>query len=249
MPGDYQQVVFAHAKPLRGFWRTWSVFLYVLLPMNLLSITVMAAQPPSTNEQEQIDKLIAALVSPNKQPSCEESLPPVYPSDYDHAAQDRVRSARDALLAKGMAAFPGLIRHVHDRRYSDTEQRGKSFWVNVHVGYVCYHIIALQVEVYQPLVTLPPPKRIWLPFGQDDLDKWWESHKHVNLREIQLEGAKWALNQQRNAHFRNKEEETAVLGDLKRLVKRLESSDKPIQVDSSGRYVNEPDLVRTKWKR
>jgi hypothetical protein len=197
--------------------------------------------------ENEIKDLITILASPNDEPVCDESTDdsPVYPAKYDHAAQERVVAARDALLAKGLEAFPELIGHVDDRRYSYNEQREKTFCINLDVGYVCYRLIAVQVQAYQPLVKpkLPPsPIRFWVPRDKQKLRKWWQLHKHQSLREIQLDAAKWAYAYQSKADFRDDDEKAAALGVLQALITRLETSEKAIRFDFKGKYLNEPDL-------
>lgn len=251
MPRNYRHAVYAAAKRSMTFQWMWNALLFWAALLFPCDTTVVAGQPVSTAEREQINQLIAALRSPNKPPSVDEegTTPPRYLPGYNHAVQGRVLAARDALLTKGMAAFSQLITHAGDRHYSHTEQREKTLWINVDVGYVCRHLVVVQVEVYRPLVNLLPQERIWVPLGQDNLENWWETHKDLTLREIQLEGAKWAFGRQSKADFRDEDERTAKFGDLKRLIRRLETSPKPIQVDDCGQYVDERDLKPTRLKR
>jgi hypothetical protein len=236
MRTHFQRAVLANSEPLSTSIPTLSMFRRLALVLCFLGVTTIASRPAPAGEEQQVEELIATLASPNSEPLFDEDsgIPPRYPRGYDHAAQGRVLEARNKLLAIGMAAFPRLVTHVEDPRYSHTEQREASLWLNVSVGYVCYHIVALQAEVYQPLATLPMTGRIWVPAGRENLAKWWESHKKLSLCEIQLEGARWAIERQRKAYFESDKERAAVLGDLERLIKRLQPPNKPIQVDCEG---------------
>ena len=138
-------------------------------------------------------------------------------------------------------------------RYCYTEQVEPGYSQNLPVGPVCHAIIAVQVEVWRPFAQggRPPQDRgpiFWVPHGSG-LKKWWAAHKKLTLHDIQLEGTKWVIDRQRERGFKYKEEEAAILGDLQRLKKRLESSDKPIRVDYHGRILDEPNLKRTIWRR
>ena len=95
-----------------------------------LSGTLSGAPPVPTDYDKKIDALIATLASPNEKPPIDEDDVPIYPPGYDHKAQDRVLAARDALFSEGIRAFPRLIRHADDRRYSYTEQLEKTLWLN-----------------------------------------------------------------------------------------------------------------------
>ena len=184
-----------------------------------------AGSTRGAEKDKDIDSLIAKLVSPNKGPSSldgeDDGEPPVYPDGYDFKAQKRVLEARDALVAKGTAAFPALIRNIGDRRYSyNYHQDG---WYNMDVGAACFRIISIQVEVYRPFVQAGRshiPRTYWLAFGHEGdvegwVNKWWKAHEKMSLREIQLEGLKWAIEHERDhGGSRFKQEREAVVGDL-----------------------------------
>lgn len=241
-------------RVLRRWHRHFVPLNCALLLASVVNVATFADAPPSVTQDKAIEELIAALVSPNREPRFASGDPdneaPEYSVDYDKEAQKRVQIARDTLLAKGIVAFPQLIQQIGDRRYSFTEQRQKTLWANVFVSDVCSNLVRIQVEVYQPLVShsrSSKPLCFWVPGGKEEMKKWWEAHKHSSLHEIQLEGARWALEHQRKARFANKAEESAVLGDLVRLIRRLESSNRPILVNSDGSYRNEPTLKPTEW--
>jgi len=219
--------------------------LFLLLLMGASSAN---AETPASDDVEQ---LIAALVSPNKEPECEESTDdlPRYPIDYDHAGQERVIKARDTLLSRGKNAFPKVMKHIEDTRYSFNEEIEPHFCINFDVGHVCYRIFLVQLEVYDPLMIYQnptDPNRFWVPREPRNLEKWWKERENLSLREIQLEGAKWAYARQKQTNFLKEKTAAKVLGDLQRLIERLESSDKPIQVDFKGNFLNEPELKRTR---
>ena len=137
--------------------------------------TPIAAQTIAPNEEKQIDALIAKLVADSKASVFNEGDTFKDPG-YDHTDRERILAVRDALFAKGIAAFPRLISHVDDRRYSYTDRPEKLHWKNKTVGDVCYEMIADHVEVYQPLIHIDPIELdvSWVPSEQDKLKKWWE---------------------------------------------------------------------------
>lgn len=191
-----------------------------------------------------VEQLIEMLASPNEMPTWPggdtSDGPPDYPGDYDKAAQTRVLSARDALVAKGTTAFELLIKHTDDYRYSYTEQRGKAFWVNVHVAHVCREIIAVQVEVFRPFIRPSgptDPRRFWVPGGRVALEQWWDSHKHQGLCAIQIEAVKWAREKTRESALLNEDERIAALKDLLKLLERLDAGG-AIKVDYKGKHAS-----------
>ena len=155
------------------------------------------------NETRTIENLIGSLASANAAPRLDRSLRTtvaVYPKDYSQQAQQRVVAAWERLLAKGESAFPQLIAHLQDTRYSYTETFNDSD-ANVCVGAVCYDIVAAQIELFRPYVRLvsepPALERLqWIPSfaaGQDAMEAWWKKNQGQSLRDLQLQSVEWAL--------------------------------------------------------
>lgn len=209
---------------------------------------VVAADEVRSNPA--VERNIKLLVSPNPEPTWprgdDGTERPTYARGFDHDRQYRVMRARDELIREGFKAFPKLVDHLDDRRYCLTRGGGAS-WVNLSVGDVCREIIALQVQVYQPLIDSLRHNKlrlIWVPRSKD----WWLVHKDVTLREIQLEGVKEAIKYEGEREIGTKDERVAVLDGLNRLARRLEEKKEPIKVDLDGEYVDEPELDPANWK-
>jgi hypothetical protein len=202
------------------------------------SIIVTIASPAYASDKA--EELIESLASPNRAPHIDEGSPPHYPRTYDRTAQAKIVESQTKLLSMGTKAFTQLIANVEDRRYSSTEQRGKTLWVNLDVGYVCRHIVELQVEVYQSSVNLPPRERYWLPFDRMQLEEWWKQRQTTSLRDIQLEGVKWALIRQKAATHLDDRRRMKYVERLEGLVRRLESSNDPIVLDLDGDFRTGP---------
>jgi len=225
----------------------------------LVSFFAMSVSPGTASEpevqkekasvsRETIARLIENLASPNPVPRLVHQghgREPVYPQDYDFKVQERVLEAWDNLLRIGQPAWPQLIDHMNDSRFSCV-LRPDEYEV-VFVGTVCYRIIAVQVQVYYRFVRLysEPPCRLrpmWLPYppGKEmkpAMEAWWAENKEKSLRDLQLESSRWALATERERGFSGPEEKAAVVGRLNRLIRRLKSSDEPILVDREGAFL------------
>lgn len=157
-------------------------------------------RPPLSNAE--IQALVERLASPNKAPRMDvgdndgvQSMP-IYSASFKHEAQEAVARAEAELIAQGPTAFPQLIAQVGDKRYCLTELREKNWWANVTVGQVCRQIVARQVEVFEPLLSFPPPGRNWIPYHVEGVKEWWKENQGRSLRDMQLAGAKWAVEQE-----------------------------------------------------
>jgi hypothetical protein len=73
---------------------------------------------------------------------------------------------------------------------------------------------------------------------------WWERRKDMTLRELQLEAARWALATERERRDDDEKWKARNLAGLERLVRRLETSDKPILVDRGGQFLTDRELKR-----
>jgi hypothetical protein len=204
---------------------------------------------------QNVQSLIDGLASSNKPPAVEwagdrDEVTFVYPPGYNHDAQKevekRVQENWNALLEKGTAALPDLVKHINDHRYSFTLKWGGQFGENWDVGRVCREIIQMEVEIYQPFVPLEDrwkphfvsgigAPRGWQP---EVFKKWWNEHQKKDLHALQTEAVEWAIEHERRRELPAKEK-TVVLASLDAVLKRLKSSDKPIQVDREGKFLGD----------
>lgn len=211
-------------------------------------------------EEEEIKQMVASLVSHNKEPPRKRSAQDKYvlPSGFDHEENLRVITVRDAVLRRGVVAFPSLINALDDARYSHTEIDDDNGSVqHWHVREVCFYAMQAQVEVYshfarpseevnlvQPM-WLPVPfmsPAFWPPGAKGYMEKWWAPRQSMTLCELQREAVEWAIEYEQGKGFWNEEEKTLVLGWYKPLQARLMSSEKAISVDWQGRFVEEEIL-------
>ena len=157
------------------------------------------AEDKSLSKSE-IDRFVQQLVSPNEAPDTRGGSA-VYPANYDHESQKKVRAAWQQLWRSGPAAFPCLFDHLDDIRYSFTEDGGQSD-VNWSVGRACLDILHGQIE------PLNVGRRHRLPSYVDhnlgkpanhnlgtpaEAKKWWGTHKSQSLYEMQIEALEWII--------------------------------------------------------
>jgi hypothetical protein len=192
---------------------------------------VLGEDQPSTNPQpplpNDIPGLIETLASPNR-PAKGGHGEPHYPSGFDHAAQGRVLAARQALRAKGVAAFPYLIKRLSDSRYSETV--AYAVWVNLQVGDVCEQIIEAQVlsrhtgnyksregadgKKYSPPCYF---------YSLGGIEKWWSTHSTKNLLEMKVEALKWTIEQEEKIGFPTPGDRKLYLEPLQTELRQLQS--------------------------
>jgi hypothetical protein len=198
-----------------------------------------------------VQQLIERLASPNSRPTwppgTDNRGKPAYPADYDHAAQETVVRAWDALLERGVDAFPDLIGSLEDKRYSCTVRQ--NHWYNLSVRGVCYRILECKVNVCGRFMRREDQGRrvpSWIIADQGEeedtseaVKRWWAKHKQMTLRELQLEDVKWAIEYERRKGFEDKGEEDKIMSGLERLRSWLASSKEPIRVDRDGHFIGE----------
>jgi hypothetical protein len=202
---------------------------------------MLACQLPMSHVQESASKevvetLVARLVSPNRAPTILPDGVPKYPPGYDKKAQKEVLRAELELHSLGPSALPYLFEHFADERYSRTANRGAAY-DNFTVGDVCYDIVAEQLQPYGILTkgrgadarrrpTRPDyPRHIRLR-DLKAAQTWWELHKKMTLREIQMEVLQWVIDEEAKTPTRYSDSERRWLAET---LESLRKSDKPLE--------------------
>jgi hypothetical protein len=231
-------------------WKAGRLAIYGLVALFAGGGIFIASAFSAENDGREIEDLVRSLVSRNKRPPpARPEMRYVFPPGFDQQENHRVIAARDALLAKGVAAFPYLIAALDDSRYSYTKSR-PNWATHFDVQSVCLGIIRVQLEIcpfMRPVSTLYvptclPPAEFGGPSARESMQKWWSKRKHMSLRDLQLEFVEWAISSERQRGFMDKEEEAAVLGWYKPLQTRLKSSEKAIRVGFDGQFLDEEKL-------
>ena len=154
---------------------------------------------------EQIDRLISELVSPNEAPKRSGPLA-VYPEGYDKDAQRKVSKAYQALRKVGPKAFQRLFKHFDDKRFCMNGDGGET-QVNKTVGQVCIHLIDSQIEPYSARggpgsrfsQRSSRPPNYFSHFKLEDpknAHEWWETRKDKSLKELQIEVLEWVMKEE-----------------------------------------------------
>jgi hypothetical protein len=115
----------------------------------------------------------------------------------------QVAQAKQRLRALGTAAFPALVAHRDDRRYSHTT--GGSAYANVApgvfvridktVGDTCIEIIAVQLcpgHEYQGSSNFIPDA-----LSKENLPRWWSVRASKSLTDLRKEALEWTIAEER----------------------------------------------------
>jgi hypothetical protein len=196
------------------------------------------AKGPATGED--IEALVEQLASPNQAPTVE-GPDAIYPPGYDETSQVRVLEARGRLEKVIIEAFPCLLKHFEDKRYSFTQDNGEAEG-NWSVGQTCVTLLRRQLQPYavsclgdraRGKIKFDPRERpirpnylkhnnLWDPKAAA---AWWEQRKDKSLRELQLEALQWVLAEEQKAPKQYSEEDRAY---LKELISKLEAGTEPL---------------------
>lgn len=167
----------------------------------IFSVGFAFAEEPDPSEEE-INQLIADLVSPNVAP-VRKGPRAVYPEGFDRGAQGKVFRAFRKLHALGPKAFPYLFDHFDDKRYSLTGDGGEAE-VNKSVGQLCVHIVVSHIQPYAGSANpgarfyqrRPDAPNYFHHFKLRDpisAREWWQTHQDKSLRELQIEVLEWVI--------------------------------------------------------
>jgi hypothetical protein len=154
--------------------------------------------------KETVDSLVARLASKNKPPKTRGPRAE-YPKGYDKAGQEEVFQAYRELRELGPKAFPFIIPHFDDKRYSLTADGGVAD-VNFTVGQLCFSAIDLQLQPYKTYSRgegdpRNRPRRPSYLSKQDLRDpakaqKWIDSLKNKTLLQLQIEVLEWVIEEE-----------------------------------------------------
>lgn len=180
-----------------------------------------------------IERLIARLHSPNRDPNPKKEPFVRYPKDYDLQAQRRVEAARRDLIELGIDAFPVLIEHLNDKAYSQSVEA--SVLLSRSVGDVCFWIVQDQID--------PVPMRYKMRLGadggwhgfhsyspildskgasrQESLRKWWNGNKNQSLQHIQQEAIRWHIRREEEIGFPEPKDREEYIDPLTKMLKEL----------------------------
>jgi hypothetical protein len=166
-----------------------------------------AAEPAESPEQrrQEIERLIEQLASENPKPKniedSDRERVTVFPPGYSRDKQKKVYQAADDLRKFGIDAFPQLIDHFDDRRYSYSERamnaRSDSLFYQESVGAHCRKILEGILYIYESWGE--PGSFGPTYFGYPELQskttaqRWWAKNKDKPLWRLQADILQWAI--------------------------------------------------------
>jgi len=198
-----------------------------------LAATGQADEKPSVatpTGRAAIERLIADLRSPNRDPNPRREPFTGYPKDYDVAAQKSVEAARQKLLALGTEAFPALIDHADDAAYSLSIST--SILASQSVGEVCRQIIESQISpVVMTYKSRPGADGKWHGFPsfraiqylrgrtyREVLQEWWQMDQSRQLRDMQIEALRWQIDHEQKIGFASAKDREEYLAPLLKML-------------------------------
>ncbi len=114
-----------------------------------------------------------------------------FPEGFDHSHEEKVRKTSEQLASYGKQAIPHLIASRDDSRYCRTVRWAEDS--NESVGQVCMGIVGRIVEDFPSRSGYKgAPSYLWQGIKRNP-EQWWEEHKHMTLREIQIEALTWTI--------------------------------------------------------
>ncbi|WP_425616495.1 hypothetical protein NA78x_000142 [Anatilimnocola sp. NA78] len=170
----------------------------LLFLVHSLACALNGAEPTEA-QTKQIAQLIENLAS--------KATAPGKGSKELAPTEEAIWKATDELTKLGILAFPQLIAHLDDPRFSFSEDSLASAAVyHRSVGYLCQQIFGRQLKVYVPW-NVPDPRGTpgfgtsELPSEKQQAQAWWEANRSKTLWELQVANIEQviALNEQRKA--------------------------------------------------
>jgi len=216
-------------------------FIY-LLCIVFFSITISfasdedAKKDTQKEDSKEIANLVEKLASPNPKPIIPDKYVEskiIYSPNYSKEAQNRIYEVRKKIEEKGMDAFPYLIEHYNDDRYSITyETSWNGCWYNASVGSECADIVHKQLQPLGPFrvnATDAGDKRPYYDFhflySKDTMQSWYKTNKDKSLRELQIEVLEWTITEEKKKNDPKYDEDIKYLSQE---LDKLKKSDKSL---------------------
>ena len=197
----------------------------------LLALSLLAWRYAPINfvgSNPRIDALIEKLASESPLPVFERSPPSIVsrqkvienPGDWNPLAQKSVSHAYYELRSMGKEAFPYLINHFGDDRYS--HERSSASFYEVSVGLACKYLIDGQLDVCGPMYkSRETPNGNLLGCDFDEYVRsqfgsyaaWWRLNRNLSLREMRIATVEWRIQREKEFGFVAKEE-NSILSQL-----------------------------------
>jgi hypothetical protein len=188
------------------------------------------ATSPTQSTSKRVAQLVDELASPVPPPHPDgwvwTSL--LEPSAYEHP---KVSAATEQLVAMGTVAFPELVKHLNDRRYSYSAT--SATWINFPVGVRVQEILSNEMEpcgrgydsakVEARETPTGIQERSTFPdyFAQLELTKWADRAARLGRNAIRREFVRWYVDQEENHGFVDDKQRVLVIGPCVEELERL----------------------------
>lgn len=183
-----------------------------------------------------VKELIGQLANKNKPPAQQGAKAhPIWTKDYDWTEQTRIRNVWKELHRRAEEDLSEIVAHVDDTRYSLTMAVSSGAYYNADIGFICYHILRVNIEPYQR----PGDKRFeaFMPYSgnREDVAKWWTPRRGTRLKDLQLQSIEHAqkttVDRLDTANDENEKERfRSLLSKLDELTDEIRQTNKPVAV-------------------
>ncbi len=206
-----------------------------------LCAAAVLASPPGGEQKPTPDAraMVEALANRNPVPAIDPDHRPVFAKNYNWPECSRAAHAFHALIDHAEDAWPEMVAHLNDNRYSITYDADSSsgYTRNWTVGDVCRKIIVGSLagsylqhvhtdkRSYYRLEKFLPDKRGSM-IGKDILKAWCEERIAKRLYELQIEVCQWAVAEVEKGGFErvSKSERLEWIAAIKSEIERLKTS-------------------------
>jgi hypothetical protein len=209
-----------------------AVWLFLHKKVTSPDFSQFKAREPQLTEQ-QCEALVEQLVNPKEKPYLKKR-PDDPPEGFDARAQAPIKAAHDQFSANIEDAFPTLIKHIDDKRFSYVcEEPINGVLKTRSVGNACYKILSAHVEVWHQHTTKPRDeegRQSFLHPKAGEFD-WRENWQGKTLAQLQYEGIDWAVRQPKPDHFKSEAEWARAVKALQQMAREIRDSKRPIKVE------------------
>ena len=188
----------------------------------------------------QIESLVDKLASTNPPPEFPGDPPHFYlneflenPGDWNPEAQRAVSDAYYELKSMGKDAFPYLIKHFGDKRYS--HERSYSTFISHSVGDACQFLVDEQIDTrglsYKSRDT-PTGNSMghavlfeaYVKSNYGTYAAWWRNNNNLSLTEMRLEFCNWRINKEKRLGFVDDNQENGMMDSFDQMLQNAKSA-------------------------
>ena len=186
-----------------------------------------------------IESLINQLASTNSQPEFPGNPPHFYldefldnPGNWNPDAQRAVSDAYYELKSMGKEAFPYLIKHFGDNRYS--HERSYSTFVSQTVGDACQFLLDEQIDPrgisYKsrdtPTGNTAGDAVLFEAYVESKYGTyaaWWRNSRNLSLTEMRVDFCIWRINKEKRLGFIDDNQKNGMMDSFDRMLENAKS--------------------------